>query len=174
MKWVINRIKRLSVATLLLISIAACSDQTNLSRSPNSSEISTNTIVLDVYKSRTCGCCKKWVDHSEGLGFEATVNHPANLNKIKVDQGIQPRYQSCHTAVSSDGYVFEGHIPAQVIQKFLASPPKDAIGLAVPGMPAGSPGMEVGNRFDPYDVLLLKKDGSSEVYQHISKPLTAK
>ena len=72
------------------------------------------------------------------------------------------------TAVSSDGYVFEGHVPAHVIQRFLTDPPNNAIGLAVPGMPVGSPGMEVGDRFDPYDVLLLRTDGSSEVYIHMA------
>ncbi|WP_374972436.1 DUF411 domain-containing protein [Spongiibacter marinus] len=108
------------------------------------------------------------MSHIEEFGFESEVNHPANLNKIKSDKGIAPPYQSCHTAVTNDGYVFEGHVPGPVIQRFLAAPPKDAIGLAVPGMPEGSPGMEVGNRFDPYDVLLLKKNGSYEVYQHIA------
>jgi len=81
-----------------------------------------------------------------------------------------PRYQSCHTAVSSHGYVFEGHVPARHIKAFLANPPADAIGLAVPGMPLGSPGMEVGSRFDPYEVLLLKKDGSSEVFARVDSP----
>ena len=96
------------------------------------------------------------------------MHHPADLNKIKADKGIAPRYQSCHTAVSSDGYVFEGHIPGHIIQQFLADPPKDVIGLAVPGMPAGSPGMEVGDRRDEYDVLLLSKDGSHTVYEHVN------
>jgi len=170
MKWIA---RRLAVVALLLVSVVACSDQSNRSDSSATLAVSADTVVLDVYKSRTCGCCKKWVDLVEEQGFAATVHHPANLNKIKTDKGIQPRYQSCHTAVSSEGYVFEGHIPADVIKNFLSSPPKDAIGLAVPGMPVGSPGMEVGDRFDPYDVLLLKKDGSFEVYQHISKPLAA-
>ncbi|WP_299975562.1 DUF411 domain-containing protein [uncultured Pseudoteredinibacter sp.] len=174
MKCAVKCVSRFLVATPLLFSIAACSEQADLSRDINSPRIPSDLIVLDVYKSRTCGCCKKWIDHAEGMGIEADVHHPSDLNKIKIDQKIEPRYQSCHTAISTDGYVFEGHIPAEVIQKFLASPPKDAIGLAVPGMPVGSPGMEVGDRFDPYDVLLLKKDGSSEVYQHISKPLIAK
>ncbi|NIB39744.1 DUF411 domain-containing protein [Pseudomaricurvus alkylphenolicus] len=166
MKWVVRSIGWIVATTLLLSSVVAYSDKASLTTV--SSSVSDEAISLDVYKSRTCGCCKKWVSHIEEFGFESEVHHPTNLNEIKSDKGIAPRYQSCHTAVTNDGYVFEGHIPGSVIQRFLAAPPEDAIGLAVPGMPVGSPGMEVGDRFDPYDVLLLKKDGSSEVYQHIS------
>ena len=166
MRYVVRSIGRVVAATLLLPSVVAYSDKASLSTV--SSSVSDEASSLAVYKSRTCGCCEKWVSHIEEFGFESEVNHPANLNKIKSDKGIAPRYQSCHTAVTNDGYVFEGHIPSPVIQRFLAAPPKDAIGLAVPGMPVGSPGMEVGDRFDPYDVFLLKKDGSYEVYQHIA------
>ncbi|BFM18869.1 DUF411 domain-containing protein (plasmid) [Maricurvus nonylphenolicus] len=172
MKWVVRSVGWIAATTLLLSSVVACSDKASLTTA--SSSVSGEAISLDVYKSRTCGCCKKWVSHIEEFGFESEVHHPTNLNKIKSDKGIAPRYQSCHTAVTNDGYVFEGHIPGPVIQRFLAAPPEDAIGLAVPGMPVGSPGMEVGDRFDPYDVLLLKKDGSSEVYQHISGPTAGK
>jgi hypothetical protein len=94
----------------------------------------------------------------------------ADLNPIKTQYQIAPRYQSCHTAVSSKGYVFEGHVPARHIKAFLANPPADAIGLAVPGMPLGSPGMKLRDRFDPYEVLLLKKDGSSEVFARVDSP----
>ncbi len=104
----------------------------------------------------------------QASGFDAEAHHPADLNKVKSANGIAPRYQSCHTAISADGYVFEGHIPAPTIERFLAEKPQDVIGLAVPGMPVGSPGMEMGNRHDDYDVLLLKKDGSVEIYEHIS------
>ena len=155
------------VSIILLVSVAACSDNAELVNMPAVEESSVEKISLDVYKSRTCNCCKKWVDHIEASGFETSVHHPANLNKLKSDKGISPRYQSCHTAVSKDGYVFEGHIPADIIQRFLANPPPNAIGLAVPGMPAGSPGMEMGSRHDEYDVFLLNKDGSDTVYEHI-------
>lgn len=128
-----------------------------------------SAIHLDVYKSETCMCCEKWITHLESRGFHTVAHHPADLNQEKAKRGIAPRYHSCHTAVSTDGYVFEGHIPASIIQRFLTEKPKGAIGLAVPGMPMGSPGMEIGNRFDPYDVLLLKADGSSSVYAHIGR-----
>ena len=165
MKWVVRSIRWFATTTLLLVSVVACSDNENLTTASNS--ITSEIVSLDVYKSRTCGCCKKWISHIEDFGFESEVHHPANLNKIKADKGIEPRYQSCHTAVSSDGYVFEGHIPADIIQRFLANPPPNAIGLAVPGMPAGSPGMEMGSRHDEYDVFLLSKDGGDVVYEHI-------
>lgn len=126
-----------------------------------------NAIQLDVFKSPTCGCCAAWIEHVEERGFAATVNHPADLTQVKKELGIAPEFQSCHTGVSKEGYVFEGHIPANIVLKFLNSPPKDALGLAVPGMPMGSPGMEVGDRFSAYEVILLKKDGSSEVYAKV-------
>ncbi|HEY1059843.1 MAG TPA: DUF411 domain-containing protein [Limnobacter sp.] len=85
---------------------------------------------------------------------------PALKNKL----GIDSRYRSCHTAVSAEGYVFEGHVPAKYIRQFLKEKPQDAIGLVVPGMPAGSPGMEIGADFSPYQVLLLTRDGQSRVY----------
>lgn len=122
---------------------------------------------LQVLSSPTCGCCGKWVEHMQANGFDASVEHPADLNQEKTARGIAPQYQSCHTAVSADGYVFEGHIPARVIQRFLKEKHQDAIGLAAPGMPMGSPGMEMGDHFSPYDVLVLKADGSSSVYTRI-------
>ncbi len=157
-----------SLAISLLPGVAACSDNTELATASSLQDRQVERVTLDVYKSRTCRCCNKWITHLEASGFEANVHHPANLNKLKSDKGIVPRYQSCHTAVSKDGYAFEGHIPADIIQRFLAHPPPNAIGLAVPGMPVGSPGMEMGNRYDEYDVLLLKQDGDVEAYEHIS------
>ena len=89
------------------------------------------------------------------------------MGQLKAEQGILPQYQSCHTGVSKDGFVFEGHIPVDIVKRFLDNPPTDAIGLAVPGMPMGSPGMEMGDRRDDYDVLLLKSDGSSIIFEQI-------
>ncbi|HIF18741.1 MAG TPA: DUF411 domain-containing protein [Cycloclasticus sp.] len=143
---------------LLLVSLGACADNTSVN----------NLVVqLDVFKSPTCDCCGKWVSHIDSLGFEATTHHPADLNLVKQKLGIAPQYQSCHTGVSKEGYIFEGHVPADIMQRFLTEKPEGALGLAVPGMPIGSPGMEMGDRYDDYDVLLLKKDGSSEVYERI-------
>lgn len=130
--------------------------------------IATTSSVLDVYKSPTCGCCEAWITHLESAGFHARIHHPDDLNAIKNQHRISPQFQSCHTAISAEGYVFEGHIPAWVIAQFLAEKPERALGLAVPGMPVGSPGMEMGDRFSPYDVLLLNDDGSSTPYIRIN------
>ena len=122
---------------------------------------------LDVYKSPTCGCCTKWMDHLAESGFTSTGHHPDQISKLKRDLGIPVRYGSCHTGVSKDGYLFEGHVPARYIHAFLANPPDGALGLTVPAMPVGSPGMEYKNQFMAYDVLLLRKDGSVEVYASV-------
>ena len=128
---------------------------------------SLDDITLNVYKEETCGCCVGWIAHMDDRGFESTVFHPKDLYAVKDELGVLPKWQSCHTAVSKEGYLFEGHIPAKFISQFLASPPENALGLAVPGMPMGSPGMEIGNSFNSYDVILMKKDGTSEVYATI-------
>ena len=122
---------------------------------------------LDVYKSPTCGCCTKWMEHLDENGFTSTGHHPDKLGNLKRELGVPVRYGSCHTGVSKDGYLFEGHVPARYIIKFLSAPPADALGLTVPAMPVGSPGMEYKDKFMAYDVLLLKKDGSVEVYDSV-------
>jgi len=121
---------------------------------------------LKVYKSATCGCCGDWIKHMRRLGFDVESIDVANIVEVKNEHGIRPHLQSCHTAVSKDGYYFEGHIPGKTIAAFLASPPKGAKGLTAPGMPMGSPGMEMG-RFVPFDVLLVREDGTTAVFQHI-------
>ena len=124
--------------------------------------------ILTVLKSPTCGCCVKWMEHLHDNGFSTAVEEPENLAQQKTQLGISPRYRSCHTGVSAQGYVFEGHVPSKFIYEFLGAPPEGSIGLSVPGMPVGSPGMEVGDRFMPYEILLLHKDGSSEIYAEIN------
>mgnify|MGYP003109218359 FL=1 len=128
-----------------------------------------NIIKMEVFKTPTCGCCNKWVDHLKNEGFAVITKDRVSLDAIKEGYNIDPHYQSCHTGVV-DGYVFEGHIPARLIRQFLDDIPEGALGLAVPGMPIGSPGMEMGERFDSYDVLLLKSDGTSEVFSHVDGP----
>ncbi len=124
---------------------------------------------LQVYQSPTCQCCEKWLKHIDQHGFISTAHNQTGLSTFKAEQGIAPKYRSCHTAISAAGYIFEGHVPAKFIHQFLAKPPKNAIGLAVPGMPIGSPGMEVADKFMPYQVLLLNADGSDEVYAEINR-----
>jgi hypothetical protein len=128
--------------------------------------------VMTVFKTPSCGCCQKWVDHVSENKVASDVVSLANLSSIKAKYGIAAHYRSCHTGVvvtESGDYIFEGHVPAEYLKAFLANPPKDAIGLSVPGMPLGSPGMEVGGRKDYYQVLLLKTDGSSSIYAHVNQ-----
>ncbi len=124
-------------------------------------------VHLDVYKSPTCGCCVKWMDHLAANGFASTGHHPEALGELKRELGVPVRYGSCHTAVTENGYVFEGHVPARYIAQFLNDPPAGAVGLSVPAMPIGSPGMEYKDEFMPYQVLLVNKDGSVEVYASV-------
>lgn len=124
---------------------------------------------LLVHKTPTCGCCKKWVDHMEENGFSITTEDHQSLTMIKDDLQIHPKFRSCHTGVSQEGYFFEGHVPGKYVAQFLSESNPGAIGLSVPGMPLGSPGMEVDNRFTPYDVLIHFQDGTSKVYAEIRK-----
>jgi len=121
------------------------------------------TPVINVYKSATCGCCEAWVKHLRDNGFKVEAHNVANPSDMREKMGMPDRFGSCHTAVV-DGYTIEGHVPAAEIKRLLAAKPK-AKGLATPGMPLGSPGME-GPRKDAYEVLLVMPDGSSRVYQH--------
>ena len=115
-----------------------------------------------VYKSPTCGCCAKWIDHLEDNGFSVEVHDERNMDPVKHRLGVPRHLQSCHTA-EVGGYIVEGHVPADVIARMLRERP--AInGLAVPGMPMGSPGME-GPRKDPYDVLAYDAAGKASVYE---------
>lgn len=121
---------------------------------------------VEVWKDPNCGCCKDWVAHLEKNGFQVKVFEAGN-NAKRAQLGLAEKYGSCHTALVG-GYVIEGHVPAADIQRLLKMKPV-ALGLAVPGMPVGSPGMDgaaYGGRKDPYDVLLVKRDGSSQVFRH--------
>ena len=122
---------------------------------------------ITVYKTPTCGCCHDWVDHLEQNGFRVVVHDVPSTTPYRKKFGVPTDLGSCHTAVVA-GYALEGHVPASDIQRLLAERPK-ARGLAVPGMPIGSPGMEVeGTRRDPFDVVLFADDGSRKVYQRYS------
>jgi hypothetical protein len=120
--------------------------------------------TMTVYKDPTCGCCSIWVEHLTKAGIAATVNLTAKVDEIKTQRGVPDRVRSCHTAVI-DRYVIEGHVPAKEIQRLLKERPAGVIGLAVPGMPVGSPGMEVsGQKAMPYSVLAFDSAGATTVY----------
>jgi hypothetical protein len=114
-----------------------------------------------VYKSPNCGCCGKWVKHMEEAGFSVDVENRHDLTPIKREHGVPGRVQSCHTAKAGD-YLVEGHVPADLVKRMLDEKP-DIKGLAVPGMPMGSPGME-GPYKDDYQILAIGKDGKLSVY----------
>ncbi len=117
--------------------------------------------LVEVWKSPTCGCCKDWIAHMREHGFRVTVHDTGNT-EARARLGIPIELGSCHTA-RVDGYAIEGHVPAEDVLRLLKEKPK-AIGLAVPGMPIGSPGMDgpaYGGRKDPYDVLLVRRGGVS-------------
>jgi hypothetical protein len=117
---------------------------------------------MTVYKTPTCGCCAKWVEHMKAAGFKVQVQDMDDLTEIKQASGVPIKLRTCHTAVVGN-YVVEGHVPADVVKKMLSEKPKMA-GIAVPGMPIGSPGMESGNEKASYDVLLFDKAGQTTVY----------
>jgi hypothetical protein len=120
------------------------------------------TSVIDVYKSPTCGCCNKWIDHLKANGFGVRSYDTDNVAQHKARLGVPPGYGSCHTA-EVDGYVIEGHVPAREIKRLLKEKPR-ARGLVVPAMPVGSPGMEADGRKDPYKVFLVIRNGSTRTY----------
>jgi hypothetical protein len=119
--------------------------------------------VIEVYKSASCGCCHLWVEHLRANGFTVKARDVANPTDYREKFGVPDALGSCHTGLVA-GYALEGHVLAAEIKRLLAERPK-AKGLAVPGMPLGSPGME-GPRQDPYDVLLIQADGHHKVYKH--------
>jgi hypothetical protein len=119
---------------------------------------------VELWKDPSCGCCHDWVTHMEAAGFRFKVHDVGNTG-ARARLGLPQKLGSCHTALVG-GYVIEGHVPAADVRRLLQQKP-NALGLAVPGMPVGSPGMDgpvYGNRRDPYDVLLVARDGSTRVF----------
>lgn len=148
-----NSGRRQCLATLLTVLVAPA-----LARSPAADEI-------HVYKSPTCGCCNDWIKHLEASGFKVTATDVPDSRFYRARFGMPAKLGSCHTGVVA-GYVVEGHVPAREIKRLLRERPK-ALGLSVPGMPVGSPGMdgpEYNGQVDPYDVLLVQPDGRATVF----------
>jgi hypothetical protein len=165
-----SSLRRLLLAGCLPVLAAACSapgaraSDPAEARAPVAAASATTPGRLVVYKSPSCGCCGDWVDHVRAAGFEVEVHDMANVYPIKDQHGLPGHLASCHTTLV-DGYVVEGHVPADVIRRLLAERP-EITGIAVPGMPIGSPGMEVpGGRRDPYDVIAFSRDGRVSVFE---------
>lgn len=124
--------------------------------------------AVQVYKDPTCGCCALWVEHLRKAGFTATVTDVGDMTAIKTRHGVPQKTRSCHTALVG-GYVLEGHVPAEDVQRLLKQRTAVA-GLAVPGMPIGSPGMEVaGMKPQPFDVLAFDKAGQTTIFASHNK-----
>lgn len=150
-------VNRLIAPLLVAFALSACA---------RSSEPELPNVV--VYKNESCGCCKLWVQHVSKAGFPVEAHDVDNMNPVKQRVGVPFGMGSCHTA-EVGGYFVEGHVPAADIKRLLRERP-DAKGLTVPGMPAGSPGMEVpSGEIQAYEVLLVAKDGSTSVFARHGK-----
>ena len=150
MTTLINRRLLLASAGLFSISSAACA------QTPRGA-------ALAIYKTPACGCCDGWVAHMQEAGFGTTVHVVPDTRPVRISRGMPDAMASCHTGLVG-GYLIEGHVPAADARRLLVQKP-DAVGLAVPGMPMGSPGMETpANDRDPYDTLLVLRNGASRVF----------
>jgi hypothetical protein len=130
---------------------------------PAQSAAASKPMAITVYKDPSCGCCTKWVSHLQANGFAPEVHDRSDMNALKDSLGVPPALRSCHTAVAGK-YVIEGHVPAADLTRLLAAKPAGTLGLAVPGMPVGSPGMEMGDRRVAYDVVAFGPAGSTHVF----------
>ena len=141
---------KLSLPSLLLVSALA-----------SASALAQSLPKVDIYKSPTCDCCEKWATHMRSNGFKVEVHQVNDIPGNRKKLGMPDTFGSCHTSTIG-AYVVEGHVPAADVKRLLKEEPK-AIGLAVPSMPAGSPGMDIPNS-PPYETLLVQPDGSSRVF----------
>jgi hypothetical protein len=119
--------------------------------------------TVTVYKDPSCGCCTKWVTHLRAAGMHPVVHDRSDMDALKDSLAIPAALRSCHTAVAGR-YVIEGHVPAEDLKRLLATAPRGIVGIAVPDMPAGAPGMEMAGRADPYDVIAFTTDGSTKLF----------
>jgi len=173
----INSISKAFAILFTVLILSACGPEQAASPAHSSPAYSSPAVsaieqrqnpLLTVYKDPNCGCCKHWISHVNEHGYSTNTVHPQDIWAVKARYNISGNMQSCHTAVTPDGFVFEGHVPAKFMDQFLANPPHGAIGLTVPAMVVGSPGMEVGDKFNAYEIRLLMQDGSNELYQSIT------
>lgn len=164
--------KTAHLLSLVIISciLVACSTTNSTTGSAGGQGARSDIVV---YKSPFCLCCKEWMAHLEGNAFSVSSVNGLDTAEVKQQWGIHPSMQGCHTGVWNNQYVFEGHVPARLIRKFLANPPKGSIGLAVPGMPKGSPGMYRGGDFEPYVVYAIQANGEYRFYEKVTAPEAA-
>lgn len=173
-----NYASSLCMATLLMtLALSACARGDALPVALAATDVSVPSVAatsvartsamppMTVHKHESCGCCGLWIEHMQAAGFEVQVRNVSDLPAIKTQLGVPDEMASCHTAEVA-GYFIEGHVPAADVKRLLAEKP-DARGLALPGMPLGSPGMEhPTGRSQAYTVALVSRDGSSTGYSH--------
>lgn len=148
--------------------LSACGDDDGAPPSPTTGgRKGTTAGSMTVYKDASCGCCDGWVEHAEEHGYSITTEHPAALTEVWQRHDVPAEMQSCHLALDTDGNVFVGHVPIRFVRDYLADPPEGSRGLSVPAMPVGTPGMEQGEQFDPYDVMLLGA-GEPSVFRSVT------
>ena len=131
------------------------------------SEVPPALLTVTVFKDPSCGCCDGWIKHVQENGLSVAVEHPDVLEDVFADHDIPVDLQSCHLTRNTAGTIFVGHVPVRFVLEYLADPTEGSRGLAVPAMPAGTPGMEMDDQFDPYEVLLLNEDGSASVFAKV-------
>jgi len=158
----LNRKWLLSLGAVIITGSVGAGIYTAVNPSPTDT-LAPETLQITSYRSPTCGCCHAWVEHLEAAGFTVKDNVTDDISSIKKQYDIPQDLASCHTAVIN-GYVVEGHIPAADIKRLLREKP-DVAGIAVPGMPIGSPGMESGDIKQPYSVFTFTEEGKTQVYQ---------
>ena len=162
-----SHLNRLAAAVLSVAVIAAnvvaYAQPKSQTKSATPKTAATAKTPVTVYKTPTCGCCGGWVQYMNAQGYACAVTDQADLSNVKVKYGVPANLQSCHTSLVG-GYVIEGHVPAEDVTRLLREKPA-IVGLAAPGMPAASPGMDVPGS-PGYDVIAFEKDGRQRVYAH--------
>ena len=124
-------------------------------------------LEITVYRDPFCNCCEGWIDYLTNQGFQPTSVKTSTIDTLKQQYGVPNDLVSCHTAVIN-GYVVEGHVPADDIKRLLAEQPNDVAGISVPGMPIGTPGMESGDVLEPFTVFSFDKQGNTQVFKKYS------
>ncbi|UUZ45882.2 DUF411 domain-containing protein [Janibacter limosus] len=165
----------LLTGTGAMTALSACADPAGPNAEPTSLPadvaahgVDAEQLTMTVYKDASCGCCGGWVTHAEEHGFTITTEHPESLATVWQDHDVALDLQSCHLARNPDGHLFVGHVPARHVVEYLADPPQGGRGLSVPASPVGTPGMEQGDRFDPYSVMLITH-GEPSVFAKVAK-----
>lgn len=159
-RWFTSRLLGVSLGAASLVATACSSTPAPTTQtSPTPAQQSLAEPELIVFRSPTCSCCGQWIDHMEAAGFHVEDHVTDDMTAIKQQHGVPDHLSSCHTALVG-GYVIEGHIPASDVQRLLREQP-DVVGIAVPGMPIGSPGMEMGDEVEPYTVIAFTQTGEN-------------